>query len=103
MYLSRDLLLQEAINLLELLDGILVMINCYLALDTVHIVKDLHQILADFHGNQIQWNIVTFLPFTTSDSLLALPDVDIQDRISLACEKWCVTKLTIIIIGFLVQ
>lgn len=54
MYLSRDLLLQEAINLLELLDGILVMINCYLALDTVHIVKDLHQILADFHGNQIQ-------------------------------------------------
>lgn len=54
--------LQEANNLLELLDGILVMINCYLALDTVHIVKNLHQIVADFHGKQIQQNNVIFLP-----------------------------------------
>ena len=42
--------LQEANGLLELLDGVLIMVNCYLTLDTVHIVKELHQALVDLHG-----------------------------------------------------
>lgn len=62
---------EEANNLLELLDGILIMVNCYLSLDRVHVVKELHQIILYLH-----------------DSLLAIPDLDIQDNISQACEKW---------------
>ena len=47
------LLLQEANGLLELLDGVLIMVNCYLTLDTVHIVKELHQTLVDLHGEPV--------------------------------------------------
>ena len=40
--------------MLELFDGVLIMVKCYLTLDTVHVVKELHQILVDLHGKAVQ-------------------------------------------------
>lgn len=51
---SRAPLIQEANNLLELLDGILIMVNCYLSLDRVHVVKELHQIILYLHGKPVE-------------------------------------------------
>jgi len=50
----RMCLIQEAANLLDLLDGILIMVNCYLSLDKIHVTKELHQMLVYFHGELFQ-------------------------------------------------
>ena len=62
-------------------------------METVRVTKELHQILLVLHGKLLFGQMIgRKLPICISDALLALPDVDIQDRISFACEKWCVAR-----------
>ncbi|XP_065883679.1 condensin-2 complex subunit G2-like [Dysidea avara] len=62
---------EEAEKLLNILDGILELLNCYVSLEAPHVTKELRHIISDLH-----------------DSLLTIPDVHIQNSISLVCEKW---------------